>query len=318
MCFNGTASYSALDRCDDESALPGFAPEDWLSCFRFPVVLANELSAKPAGVMRADRLDLTRTYPSDALDQLVQDLAYLCQIALAAYERSEHLLTIIRPFLSRATWTDVVAGAQRGKRALPAETRQASILRLDIANFTEIAAGHPLGQVISDLNAYLDTMTQAVYRYHGDVDKYLGDGFLSVFASADDAVQAGCAIQRAATDFNHRHLAQGGLAFPTRIGIASGPISFVSLGARDRQERTVLGMPINLAERLQEQATPGRVWFSQATFEQLRDQAGCYYLGPVKVKGLQEPVVVYEKHSTAIQSSSAPEALAEVARALRS
>jgi adenylate cyclase len=189
---------------------------------------------------------------------------------------------------------------------VPAETREASILRLDIANFTEIADRHPLDQVVSDLNAYLYAMTQLIYRHHGDVDKYLGDGFLSVFANADDAVRAGCAIQRDTADFNRRQLAQGGLAFPARIGIASGPIALVSLGSHERRERTVLGMPVNLAERLQEQASPEQVWLSQATFDQLRNQADCSCLGPAKVKGIQEPVVVYEKRWTAVQSSPAP------------
>jgi class 3 adenylate cyclase len=310
MRSNGTTPYFGLDRHNGGVALSDLGPEDWLPCFQFPAIQANEFS-KSAGVTRSDRLDLTRTYPSDALDQLVQDLAYLCQIALAAHEHGKYLLTIVRPFLSRATWTKVIAGAQCGECTLPAETCEASILQLDIANFTEIANSHPLDQVVSDLNAYLDTMTQVVYRYHGDVDKYLGDGFLSVFANADDAVQAGCAIQRATADFNRRQLAQGGLAFPARIGIASGPITMVSLGSHERQERTVLGMPVNLAERLQEQASPEQVWLSQATFDQLCDQTDCSCLGPAKVKGVQEPVVVYEKHWTATQSSPAPDALAE-------
>jgi len=317
MRGSGTAPYFGLDKYNDGVVLSDLAPEDWLSCFQFSALQANEPPAKSIGVRGTDRLDLTRTYPSDALDQLVQDLAYLCQIVLAAYEHSKYLLTIVRPFLSRATWTEVVAGAQCGKCTLPAETREASILRLDIVNFTGITDSHPLDQVISDLNAYLDAMTQVVYRYHGDVDKYLGDGFLSIFHNADDAVQAGCAIQRATADFNRRQLAQGGLAFPARIGIASGPIATVSLGSHERQDRTVLGIPVNLAERLQEQASPGQVWLSQATFDRLRDQTDCSWLGPAKIKGVQEPIVVYEKHWTTTQLSPAPEALAETARARR-
>jgi adenylate cyclase len=103
-------------------------------------------------------------------------------------------------------------------------------------------------------------------------------------------------MQRAAAKFNHRQLDRGRMAFPTRIGIASGPIAMVSLGSHDRQDRTVIGIPINLAERLQKKATPGQVWLSQATFDRLRDQSGYHCVGSVEIKGLQEPVVVYEKH----------------------
>lgn len=56
-----------------------------------------------------------------------------------------------------------------------------------------------------------------------------------------------------------------------------------------------MGLPVNLAERLQAQATPGRVWLSQSTFEQLQDPSCCRCLGPIKVKGRSELVIVYEK-----------------------
>lgn len=302
MHSNGAVPWPALDEHNNGGAMPELDPRDWMLYFTFPVIRASEFSSRLSAVTGADELDLTRACPSDELDQLVQELAHLCQAALAAYERSKYLLTIVRPFLSRTTWTEAVEVAQCGECTLPAETREASILRLDIANFTQLTDGHPLDQLLSDLNAYLDAMTQLVYLYHGDVNKYLGDGFLGIFADADNAVQAGCEIQRAAADFNRRQLARGGLVFPTRIGIASGQIAVVSLGSRDRQDRTVLGMPVNLAERLQEQATPGRVWLSQATFDRLRDQTDCCYRSSIKVKGLQEPVVVYEKHWTAVQN----------------
>ena len=227
--------------------------------------------------------------------QLALELAHLCQGAWTVYDRSQHLLTIVRPFLSRTTWTEAVEVVRRGGRALPTEAHEASILWVDIASFTELVDSHPLDEVLSTLNAYLDMLTQLIYRHHGDVNKYLGDGFLSIFVDADDAVKAACAIQRAAANFNRHQSAQGGLVFPTRVGIDTGQIAIVSLGSHNRQDRTVLGMPVNLAKRLQEKATPGQVWLSQATFDRLRDQSGCRYLGPVKVKGQQEPVVVYVK-----------------------
>jgi len=209
--------------------------------------------------------------------------------------RSRNLQTVSRPSFPRTTWPDTVETARLGEDTLAAETCQVSILRLDIAGFTELTDSHPLDQVLSDLNTYLDVATQFVHRHQGNVHKYLGDGFLSVFADADAAVRAGHVIQQATADFNHRQSLKGGLVFPTRVGIASGEVAVTSLGSRDHQDRTVIGKPVNLAERLQEKATPGEVWLSYSTFDQLRDQSGCHCLGLVQVKGMQEPVLVYEK-----------------------
>jgi class 3 adenylate cyclase len=149
--------------------------------------------------------------------------------------------------------------------------------------------------VLADLKAYLDRMAQVIYHYHGQVDKYLGDGLLAIFTDPDEALQAGRAIQQAAAHFNRRQAARGGLIFPTRLAIDSGRVASTSLGSVERRERTVIGMAVNRAERLQAQATPGRVWLSQATFERLRDRSGCRCLGTVQLKGCAEPIIVYEK-----------------------
>ena len=234
-------------------------------------------------------------HPDSELDQLVQELTCLYQTARTAYECSRSLLIIVRPFLPDLTWRKATEVARHGERTLPTETCEISILRLDIANFTELMDGQPLDRVLTDLKGYLDRLTRLVYHHHGDVDKYLGDGFLAIFADADDAVQAGSAIQQAAAEFNHRQSVRGGLVFPSRIAIDTGQVAVTSLGSPNRQERSIIGMPVNLAERLQAQATPGRVWLSQDTFDRLKDRSGCRYLGAMKVKGKAEPVVVYEK-----------------------
>jgi adenylate cyclase len=205
------------------------------------------------------------------------------------------LLDIVRPYLSHTTWSEAVAVVRCGGRTLPTATRQVSILSLDIAGFTKLVDSHPLDEILSALSIYFDTLTPIVHRYRGDVNKYLGDGFLSLFVDADDAVEAGGAIQGAVAEFNHRQSAQGQLGFSTRIGIDTGHVAVVSLGPPNRRDRTVLGKPVNLAKRLQEKAPPGRVWLTQATFERLNDQSACGCVGPVEIKGLPETVMAYEK-----------------------
>jgi class 3 adenylate cyclase len=274
---------------------PALFGEDGPTLLNFPMTWTNKPAMKSTHVADAGRLVVIALPSSADLTPLVQELACLCQAVGAAYQRSQRLYTIIRPFLSDTTWSEAAEVARRGGHVLPTETRQASILWLDIASFTKLIDSHPLEQVLADLNVCLDLLTQVAYCHRGEVNKYLGDGFLAIFADADDAVQAGYALQQAAADFNRRQLAHGGLVFPTRVGIDSGLVTVTSLGSPERQDRTVIGMPVNLAERLQEKAVPGRVWLSQATFDGLRDQTGCRCLGPVKVKGRQEPVVVYEK-----------------------
>jgi class 3 adenylate cyclase len=227
--------------------------------------------------------------------QLVQELAYLCHVAQAAHQHNQRLQALIRPLLSQTTWREATWLARRNGHTLPTETREMSILRLDIAGFTELMDSQPLDHLLAALDVYLTRLTPIVHDHQGDIDKYLGDGFLAVFANPDESVQAGCALQQVAAKFNHEQSVQGGLIFSTRLGIDSGPVALTTLGSPDRQDRTVIGPAVNLAERLQAQATPGRVWMSQATFERLQDRSGCRRVGPLQIKGRSEPVIIYEK-----------------------
>jgi class 3 adenylate cyclase len=289
------APWFALSKHNNEVATLDLSPEDEPTLFKPPVIQTKVPFTQSVSPTGTDLLDLAELHPSAELNEFALEPAHPCQAAWNAFEHSRYLLAVVHPFLSLTTWTEAVEVVRRGGRVLPTETYEVSILWLDIASFTKIIDKHPLDEVIPALNTYLDTLTQLVYCHGGDVSKYLGDGFLSVFANADDAVETGCAIQRAAADFNCRQSARGEMVFPTRVGIDTGQITIVSLGSHNRQDRTVVGMPVNLAKRLQEQALPEQVWLSQATFNQLRDQSDCRYLGLVRVKGRQEPVRVYEK-----------------------
>lgn len=296
MHHNRTAPRFALGKHSKEAAPLELSPEDWLALICLTISKANELSITSASIPNSDLFHLTRVQPSIDLDHLLPESVHAYRVTWDTYEHGRLLLlSIVRPFLPHTTWTEVVEIVQHGGRALPTRTHEASILWLDIANFTEFVDNHPLDKVLSALNAYLDTQTQLIYCHHGDVNKYLGDGFLSVFIDADAAVEAACEIQQAATEFNRYQSDRGELAFPTRVGIDTGQVAIVSLGSQDRQDRTVLGTPVNLAKRLQEKAPPGQVWLSQATFARLSDQSGCRCIGPVDIKGLRKPVVVYER-----------------------
>ncbi len=94
-----------------------------------------------------------------------------------------------------------------------------------------------------------------------------------------------------------RQSLNGKPAFPTRIGIDSGQVALTSLGSAERRDRTVIGVPVNCAQRIQQQVLTGQVWLSQATFQQLQDRSGFRAVGAIEIKGQQEPVFVYAKQT---------------------
>jgi len=293
MYCDGIAPQFMFSSHNNEKVEPTLVPKDnWPAT---PQNSPDDLSRKLACVLGP--VQPTCVCLETDADQLAWELFFLCQATWVAYVQSQHLHHIVRPLLPHATWDEANEAARHGGQALPTQIKEATILWLDVAHFAELTNAHTLDQVVTDLNAYLDALTQLVYRHQGDVNKYMGDGFLAVFANADDALQAACALQKAAADFNRRQVLNGKPALPTRIGIDTGQVALTSLGSCERQDRTVIGIPVNRAKRIQQQALIGQVWLSQATFQRLQDRSGLYVVGEIEIKGQQEPVFVYARQA---------------------
>ena len=73
-------------------------------------------------------------------------------------------------------------------------TQNIAVLFVDIVGFTEYAANRTPEQVISVLREFHGLMEAEVFRHHGTLDKYLGDGLMATFGtpmtSERDAVNA--------------------------------------------------------------------------------------------------------------------------------
>jgi len=66
------------------------------------------------------------------------------------------------------------------------------------------------------------------------------------------------------------------------------------LGSVRRMEYTVLGSDVNLAQRLESNAPVEGIMISEATYRHVKDKVPIRLLEPIKVKGLETPIVVYE------------------------
>ena len=140
-------------------------------------------------------------------------------------------------------------------------------------------------------------VAETVGRFEGFIAKYMGDGVLAYFGypraqedSAERALRAGLAL---VDRIGRLDLAFGKLEI--RIGVATGLVVVGDLvGTGDSHERGVVGETPNLAARLQALAEPNTVLIAEST----RRLVGALFeyrnLGSVEVKGLAEPVLLWQ------------------------
>jgi class 3 adenylate cyclase len=185
----------------------------------------------------------------------------------------------------------IARALMRGEVTLGGELRKVSVLFCDIRGFTSLTEGMPPQEVVHLLNEHMTAMTELVHRYHGVVDKFVGDLIMAIFgapvARPDDVVNAArCALamQAARKELNLSSLHR----FDTGIGIATG-ISLVGcMGSIHRLDYTVLGERVNLASRLCGAAAPQEILLDETTVEELGPQALTESLGDLPLKGFTE------------------------------
>jgi adenylate cyclase len=116
------------------------------------------------------------------------------------------------------------------------------------------------------------------HQFYGEILQYFGDGTLSVFQSAVEAVECAIAIQQAL---------QNGEAVPLRIGLHLGDIVF------DGTE--IYGDGVNLASRIESMGVAGGILLSGKLNDELKNHPhiSTQSLGRFSLKNIERPVEVF-------------------------
>jgi len=184
---------------------------------------------------------------------------------------------------------------------LGGENQTATIMFTDIRGFTRMAEKMEPQQVVELLNEYFTEMTDLIFENGGTLDKYLGDGIMAVFGAPitkpDDparSVKTAIEMQRAMARLNRDWEARGQPALRAGVGVNTGAVTAGNIGSTKRMDYTVIGDAVNLASRLCANAAGGQILVSESTFAQLGGSRPAKKLEPIRVKGRDTPVEVYE------------------------
>jgi adenylate cyclase len=107
-------------------------------------------------------------------------------------------------------------------------------------------------------------------------------------------VRTALAMQEGVIELNERRRKDGKEPIAVGIGVSAGEAVAGTVGTADRMEYTVIGDSVNLAARLESSAKPGQILISQPTYAAVCDAVDVRPLGPIRVKGKEEEVEVYE------------------------
>ncbi|OBY26397.1 adenylate/guanylate cyclase domain-containing protein [Leisingera sp. JC1] len=172
--------------------------------------------------------------------------------------RSNASLERERANLSRYFSPNVVEQLSQNDEPLKqVRSENVAVLFIDIIGFTRLSAGMDPHAVIDLLREFHGRMEREVFRHHGTLDKYLGDGLMATFGTpvagkqdATNALACAHAMRASLARWNRDRAKQGKPEIRAGIGIHYGEALLGDIGA-NRLEYAVLGMTVNIAARLE-------------------------------------------------------------------
>jgi class 3 adenylate cyclase/tetratricopeptide (TPR) repeat protein len=185
--------------------------------------------------------------------------------------------------------------------ALEGERKQVTVLFADLKGSMELLADRDPEEARQLLDAVFERLMDAVHHFEGTVNQIMGDGIMALFgaplAHEDHAVRAGYAalrMQESISQYAEEIRRQQGLDVQIRVGLHSGEVVVRSIGSDLRMDYTAVGQTTHLAARMEQLARPGTTLLTADALRLVEGYVEVTPLGPVPVKGLQEPVEVYE------------------------
>jgi class 3 adenylate cyclase/tetratricopeptide (TPR) repeat protein len=187
------------------------------------------------------------------------------------------------------------------RSALAGERKQVTVLFADLKGSTELIRDLDPEAAQRLLDPALQCMMDAVHRFEGTVNQVLGDGIMALFgapvAHEDHALRAcyaGLAMQGAMRRYAEEVRCSHGLEVQMRVGLNSGEVVVRAIGNDLHMDYSAVGQTTHLAARMEQLATPGSIRLTAATLRLAEGLVQVNALGPFPVKGLTEPVEVFE------------------------
>jgi class 3 adenylate cyclase len=209
------------------------------------------------------------------------------------------------------------------RAALEGERKQVTVLFADIKDSMELAERVGAEEWHKILDDFFHLLNEGVHRFEGTVNQYTGDGIMALFGAPiahEDHAQRAC---HAALHLRDRLRAFGaqlersrGLAFAVRMGLNSGEVVVGRVGDDLRMDYTAQGHTVGLAQRVEQIAAPNTACVAQATAALVNDYFELRERGAFTLKGVSEPVQVFELGGTRRERSRIDVVLARSGMAL--
>src|SRR5574344_1301241 len=180
-----------------------------------------------------------------------------------------------------------------------------SVIFTDLEKFTQLSESMDPTKLLLVLNMYLNEMSQVILSLGGTIDKYEGDAIMAFFGAPkpfpDHAVRcclAALRMKRMQDVLNEQLIHEKLVEQPlfTRMGINTGEMIVGNVGSMQRLHYPPIAHNVNIAARIEtsNKEYNSALLISESTYNLVKEFFKCRKVAAADLKGVREPVVVYE------------------------
>jgi class 3 adenylate cyclase len=151
------------------------------------------------------------------------------------------------------------------------------------------------------MDRFFAILSEGVHRFEGTINQYTGDGVMALFGAPiahEDHAQRACYaalhLQQELRRYADEMRVERGLNFSVRMGLNSGEVVVGKIGDDLRMDYTAQGHTVGLAARMEQLADAGKALLTEHTAKLAPGYFALRDLGATRIKGLSEPLHVFE------------------------
>src|SRR5262245_35080010 len=184
-------------------------------------------------------------------------------------------------------------------RSADGDRRLVTVLFADLTGFTALSERLDPEDIRALQNDLFRELSDAIERYDGFVEKFVGDAVMAVFgaprAHEDDperALHAALLMHERVAALSERWEPRIGRPLALHVGVNTGPVVAGTIGAAAGGAYAVTGDTVNTASRLQSAAAPGQTLVSPSTRQLASHAFRLVPAGEITMKGKSQPLPV--------------------------
>jgi adenylate cyclase len=231
------------------------------------------------------------------------------------------LLQLFSPYVGPQILNELLKDPEKARQG-SCQRREVTLLFCDVVGFVKFCESHKPQEIVSQMNEYLGAMTEVVFHWGGTLIDFKGDEVYALWGApleqadhAERAVKCAMHMRQRLAELNVKWAAEGKTQLQNGVGLNTGTVLFANMGAEGKRMKfEAVGDCVNLASRVEglTRKFGVSIMLTEITAELIKPllagPGGGNHQGrlghvmlrkvaSVKVKGREQPVVVYELKS---------------------